>query len=239
MQKLFTSESVTEGHPDKICDQISDAVLDDVIRQDPYSRVACETAVNTGLVLVMGEISTNAYVDIQKIVRNTVAEIGFNDASMGFDAKTCGIIVSIDEQSPDIALGVDNALEAKEGGQHEVGAGDQGMMFGYACNETAEYMPMPINLAHKLALRLACVRKSGELAYLCPDGKSQVTVEYVDGKPVHINTVVISTQHRASVEQKKLHDEVLETVILPTLPKDMVDTLRGGRSTGRQRPYGT
>jgi len=223
LQKLFTSESVTEGHPDKICDQISDAVLDDVIRQDPYSRVACETAVNTGLVLVMGEISTNAYVDIQKIVRNTVAEIGFNDASMGFDAKTCGIIVSIDEQSPDIALGVDNALEAKEGGNHEVGAGDQGMMFGYACNETEDYMPMPINLAHKLTRRLACVRKSGELNYLCPDGKSQVTVEYVDGKPVHINTVVISTQHRASVEQKKLHDEVLETVIMPTLPKDMVD----------------
>ena len=208
-KRLFTSESVTEGHPDKICDQISDAVLDALIAQDPMSRVACETAITTGLVLVMGEITTEGYVDIQKTVRDTIREIGYTRAKYGFDADTCGVIVALDEQSADIALGVDKALEAKEGKSAaddlSVGAGDQGMMFGYATNETPELMPYPISLAHKLTKKLAEVRKNGTLSYLRPDGKSQVTVEYDEnGKPVHLHAVVLSTQHDPDVTQEKL-----------------------------------
>lgn len=230
MEKLlFTSESVTEGHPDKMCDQISDAILDALLEQDPMSRVACETCTTTGLVMVMGEITTNAYVDIQKIVRDTVAEIGYTRAKYGFDATTCGVITAIDEQSPDIAMGVDKALEAKENKITEaeldaIGAGDQGMMFGYASNETEEYMPYPIYLAHKLARRLTQVRKDGTLTYLRPDGKTQVTVEYDEaGKPVRLDAVVLSTQHDDVVTQEQIHGDIKKYVFDEILPAEMVD----------------
>lgn len=230
MEKLlFTSESVTEGHPDKICDQISDAVLDELLKQDPESRVACETAVTTGLVLVMGEISSKAEINIQKIVRDTILEIGYDDTAKGFDGNTCGVMVALDEQSPDIAMGVDKALEAKQKTMTEaeieaIGAGDQGMMFGYASNETEEYMPYPIALAHKLALRLTQVRKNGTLAYLRPDGKTQVTVEYDEnGKPVHLDAVVLSTQHDADITQEQIHEDIKKYVFDEVLPKNLVD----------------
>ena len=226
---LFTSESVTEGHPDKICDQISDAILDALMEQDPMSRVACETAITTGLVLVMGEITTKAYVDIQKIVRDTVREIGYTRGKYGFDAENCGVITAIDEQSADIALGVDKALEAKEHQMTDseldaIGAGDQGMMFGFASNETEEYMPYPIALAHKLARQLAKVRKDGTLTYLRPDGKSQVTVEYdKEGKPVRLDAVVLSTQHDPEVTQEQIHEDIKKYVFDPVLPEEMID----------------
>ncbi len=228
-RRLFTSESVTEGHPDKMCDQISDAVLDALLEQDPMSRVACETAVTTGLVLVMGEITTNAYVDIQKIVRDTVREIGYTRGKFGFDADTCGVITAINEQSPDIARGVDQALEARENQMSDdeieaIGAGDQGMMFGYACNETEEYMPYPIMLAHKLVRQLTKVRKDGTLPYLRPDGKSQVTVEYDEnGKPIRLDTVVLSTQHDPDVSQEQIYADIRKYVFDEILPQDMVD----------------
>lgn len=230
MEKLFfTSESVTEGHPDKICDQISDSVLDALLEQDPMSRVACETAVTTGLVLVMGEITSKAQIDIQSIVRNTIREIGYDQSEKGFDCDTCGVMVALDKQSTDIAQGVDKALESRENSMSEaeieaIGAGDQGMMFGYATNETEEYMPYPIALAHKLTLRLTSVRKDGTLPYLRPDGKSQVTVEYDEaGKPIHINTVVISTQHDAEITQDQIHEDIKKFVIDAVLPKELVD----------------
>ncbi|HZJ83749.1 MAG TPA: methionine adenosyltransferase [Clostridia bacterium] len=219
-KKLFTSESVTEGHPDKICDQISDAVLDAILEQDPYARVACETAVTTGLVLVMGEITTQCYVDIPKIVRETIKEIGYTRAKFGFDSETCAVMTSIDEQSPDIAMGVDKSLE---GDAESMGAGDQGMMFGFACNETPELMPMAISLAHKLTLRMAKVRKEELLSYLRPDGKSQVTIEYEDGKPVRVDTVVISSQHSEDIDQATLKDDVIKHIIQPIIPKDLLD----------------
>ena len=226
---LFTSESVTEGHPDKICDQISDAILDALIREDPMSRVACETCVTTGLVLVMGEITTKAYVDIQQIVRETVNEIGYNRAKYGFDGSTCAVLTAIDEQSADIALGVDNALEVKENEMDDeeldrIGAGDQGMMFGYASDETPEYMPYPIALAHKLTRRLAEVRKNGTLKYLRPDGKSQVTIEYNENhEPVRIDTVVLSTQHNETVSLEELKEDIRREVFEPVLPKELLD----------------
>ena len=226
---LFTSESVTEGHPDKMCDQISDAILDALMEQDPMSRVACETCTTTGLVMVMGEITTSAYVDIQKIVRDTVREIGYTRGKYGFDADTCGVITAIDEQSPDIALGVDKALEAKENSMSEeeldaIGAGDQGMMFGYAADETEEYMPYPIALAHKLARRLTEVRKNGTLPYLRPDGKTQVTVEYSEpGVPKRLDAVVLSTQHNPEVSQEQIHADVKKYIFDEILPADMVD----------------
>ena len=225
MRSFFTSESVTEGHPDKICDQISDAVLDAILAEDPDARVACETAVTTGMVLVMGEISTSSYVDIPKIARETIREIGYDRAKYGFDADTCAVITSIDEQSPDIALGVDRALEYKEGAaadEKETGAGDQGMMFGYACDETPELMPLAISLAHRLAKRLTEVRKSGELPYLLPDGKTQVTVEYDDGVPKRIDAVVVSSQHSAGVELSTIREDVRIHVIEPVLG-DLLD----------------
>ncbi|MCQ2550179.1 MAG: methionine adenosyltransferase [Lachnospiraceae bacterium] len=227
-KRLFTSESVTEGHPDKICDNISDAVLDALMAQDPNSRVACETSITTGLVLVMGEITTKANIDIQKIVRDTITEIGYDDSAKGFDANTCGVIVALDKQSADIAMGVDKALEAKENQMSDadieaIGAGDQGMMFGYATNETEEYMPYPIALAHKLTKKLTEVRKNGTLPYLRADGKSQVTVEYDEnGKPVAINAVVISTQHAAEVTQEQIHEDIRKYVIDPVIPQDLV-----------------
>ena len=226
---LFTSESVTEGHPDKMCDQISDAILDALLEQDPMSRVACETACTTGMVMVMGEITTNAYVDIQKIVRETVREIGYDRAKYGFDCDTCGVITAIDEQSADIALGVDKALEAKENSMSEeeldaIGAGDQGMMFGFASNETEEYMPYPIALAHKLARQLTKVRKDGTLNYLRPDGKTQVTVEYDEnGKPFRLDAVVLSTQHDDQVSQEQIHKDIKKYVFDEILPAEMVD----------------
>lgn len=227
-RKLFTSESVTEGHPDKVCDQISDAVLDAILEQDPMGRVACEVSATTGLVLVMGEITTECYVDIPKIVRQTIEEIGYTRAKFGFDSETCGVITSINEQSPDIALGVNKALEAKKGEMTEdeveaIGAGDQGMMFGFACDETPELMPMPISLAHKLARRLAQVRKDGTLDYLRPDGKTQVTVEYIDDKPVRVDTVVISTQHHPDVDHDTIERDMIEHVIKPIIPAHMLD----------------
>ena len=226
---LFTSESVTEGHPDKMCDQISDAILDALLEQDPMSRVACETATTTGLVMVMGEITTKGYVDIQKVVRNTVREIGYDRAKYGFDCDTCGVIVALDEQSPDIAMGVDKALEAKENKMTDeeleaIGAGDQGMMFGYATNETDEYMPYPIYLAHKLARQLTKVRKDGTLRYLRPDGKTQVTVEYDEnGKPSRLDAVVLSTQHDEEVTQEQIHKDIKKYVFDEILPAEMVD----------------
>jgi S-adenosylmethionine synthetase len=228
LRRLFTSESVTEGHPDKIADQISDAVLDAIIAKDPYARVACETSVTTGLVLVIGEITTNCYVDIPKIVRDTIRDIGYTRAKFGFDCDTCSVLTSIDEQSPDIAQGVDKALEAKTGdlsdaGIEAIGAGDQGMMFGYATNETPEYMPLPISLAHKLTKRLSETRKSKELAYLRPDGKSQVTVEYENGKPVRVDTVVISTQHRPDISLNNIRQDVIEKIIKPVIPSGFLD----------------
>ncbi|MBR1773295.1 MAG: methionine adenosyltransferase [Eubacterium sp.] len=228
-KRFFTSESVTEGHPDKICDQISDAILDELIKQDPNSRVACETTCTTGMVMVMGEITTNAYVDIQKIVRETVREIGYTRAKYGFDADTCGVITAIDEQSADIAMGVDKALEARENIMSDeeieaIGAGDQGLMFGYASNETPELMPYPISLAHKLALKLTEVRKNGTLDYLRPDGKTQVTIEYDEnGEPARIDAVVLSTQHSDSVTQEQIHADIKKYVFDPVLPADMID----------------
>jgi len=226
---LFTSESVTEGHPDKMCDQISDAILDALMEQDPMSRVACETCTTTGLVMVMGEITTNAYVDIQKIVRDTVREIGYTRGKYGFDADTCGVITAIDEQSADIALGVDKALEAKENKMSEeeiaaIGAGDQGMMFGYASDETPELMPYPISLAHKLARKLTEIRKDGTLKYLRPDGKTQVTVEYDEnGTPKRLDAVVLSTQHDPDVTQEQIHEDIKKYVFDPIIPEGMVD----------------
>ena len=228
-KRLFTSESVTEGHPDKMCDQISDAILDALVAQDPMSRVACETATTTGMVLVMGEITTNAYVDIQKIVRDTVKEIGYTRGKYGFDAETCGVITAIDEQSTDIAMGVDKALEAKEHTMSEeeidaIGAGDQGMMFGYASEETPEYMPYPIELAHKLSRRLTEVRKNGTLPYLRPDGKTQVTVEYDEnGVPSRLDAVVLSTQHDPEVTQEQIHKDIKKYVFDAIIPEGMVD----------------
>ena len=221
---LFTSESVTEGHPDKICDQISDAVLDAILEQDPDGRVACETAVTTGMVLVMGEISTKCYVDIPKIAREVIRDIGYDRAKFGFDCDTCGIITSIDEQSGDIALGVDRALEAKEAGitEEDNGAGDQGMMFGFACDDTPELMPMPISLAHKLAKRLAQVRKDGTLPYLRPDGKSQVTIEYEDDRPVAVETIVVSNQHSPDVPMEQLRADIKREVIDAIVPKELM-----------------
>ncbi|MBO5416347.1 MAG: methionine adenosyltransferase [Clostridia bacterium] len=223
---LFTSESVTEGHPDKISDKISDAILDEMLRQDPMSRVACETFCTTGLVSVMGEITTNAYVDIQSVVRNTVREIGYTRAKYGFDCDSCAVISSIHEQSPDIAMGVDKSLEAKEGADtdgFDTGAGDQGLMFGFACDETEELMPLPISLAHKLAMKLTQVRKNGTLDYLRPDGKTQVTVEYHDDTPVRVDTVVISSQHSYAVELSQIREDIIKYVINTTVPAELMD----------------
>nr|WP_173361719.1 methionine adenosyltransferase [Desulfitobacterium hafniense] len=227
-KKLFTSESVTEGHPDKICDQISDAILDAIFAKDPNARVACETSVTTGLVLVSGEITTNCYVDIPSTVRQTIREIGYTRAKYGFDADTCAVLTSIGEQSADIALGVDRALEAKNGEMSEeeieaIGAGDQGMMFGYATNETESYMPLAIDLAHRLARRLSEVRKSDILDYLRPDGKTQVTVEYEDNRPVRIDTIVISTQHHPEATQERIRRDLLEHVVFPVVPSELLD----------------
>ena len=226
-KRLFTSESVTEGHPDKVCDAISDAILDACMEQDPMSRVACETACCTGFVLITGEITTNAYVDMQKIVRDTVKEIGYTKSEYGFDGNTCAVLCAIDEQSSDIAMGVDKALEAKKGDLKDdldTGAGDQGMMFGYATNETEEFMPYPISLAHKLALQLTKVRKDGTLKYLRPDGKSQVSVEYDEnGKPIRLEAVVLSTQHDEDVTQEQIHEDIKKYVFDPVLPKELID----------------
>ena len=238
MRKFFTSESVTEGHPDKICDQISDAVLDAIIAKDPQARVACETACTAGLILVMGEITTTTYADIQGIVRDTVREIGYYSSEKCFDANTCGVITAIHEQSPDIAMGVNKALEAKEGemtDKYDTGAGDQGMVFGFACNETKELMPLPISLAQHMAKKLTEVRKNGTLPYLRADGKTQVTVEYDDGKPVRVDAVVVSSQHAADVSLDKIRDDIIREVIIPTVPKEFMDenTKRFVNPTGR------
>ena len=225
-KKFFTSESVTEGHPDKICDQISDAILDALLEADPMSRVACETTTTTGIVTVMGEITTRAHIDIQSIIRETVREIGYDRAKYGFDCDTCAIVNMIHGQSPDIALGVDKSLEAKEGeitDSFDTGAGDQGLMFGYACDETPELMPLPISLAHKLAIRLTKVRRDGTLPYLRPDGKTQVTVEYDDGKPVRIDAIVVSSQHDPDVSLDKIREDIINNVIVPTIPSELLD----------------
>ena len=225
-REFFTSESVTEGHPDKMADQISDSILDAILAKDKNARVACETLVTTGMVHVVGEISTTCYVDIPHIVRETIRSIGYTRAKYGFDCDTCGVLVSLDEQSPDIAMGVDDALEKKEGNTDQfdtIGAGDQGMMFGYATNETDDYMPLPVSLAHRLARRLASVRKDGTLSYLRPDGKTQVTVEYEDGKPVRIDTIVISAQHSPEITREQIEKDLLEFVIKPELPQGLFD----------------
>ena len=224
MRKFFTSESVTEGHPDKICDQISDAILDAMLAQDPNSRVACETFCTTGLVTIMGEITTNARVDVTRIARDTIKDIGYDRAKYGFDGETCGVITAIHEQSADIALGVDKSAEEKSGeSENDHGAGDQGLMFGYACNETEELMPLPISLAHKLAKRLTKVRKDGVLPYLRPDGKTQITVEYVDNKPVRIEAIVVSSQHSAEISLDTIRKDIIDNVILPIVPNEMID----------------
>lgn len=226
MRALFTSESVTEGHPDKICDQVSDAILDAILENDPNARVACETAVTTGMVMVMGEITTKCYVDIPKVVRKTIEDIGYVRAKYGFDSDTCAVLTSIDEQSGDIAMGVDEALESKSGQMENVdaiGAGDQGMMFGFATNETEEYMPLPISMAHKLSRRLSEVRKNGTLEYLRSDGKTQVTVEYEDNKPVRIDTIVISTQHGPEITREQIEKDLMENVIKPVVPSELLD----------------
>ena len=220
---LFTSESVTEGHPDKVCDQISDAILDAHLAQDPMARVACETIAAPNLVLVMGEITSKADVDYEKIIRKTIADIGYRDGACGFDAATCRVMLELNQQSPDIAMGVGNALEGRAEGKMDIGAGDQGMMFGFACDETEEFMPMPIALAHRLTRRLSEVRKSGELPYLRPDGKSQVTVEYLDGKPVRVDAIVLSTQHSADADQETIRRDLIERVVRPTIPANLLD----------------
>ncbi len=220
---LFTSESVTEGHPDKICDQISDAVLDAILEQDPMARVACETATTTGMVLCMGEISTTAYVDIPGIARSVIQEIGYDRAKYGFDASTCSVLTAIDEQSPDIAMGVNDALESRATDEHETGAGDQGMMFGFACDETSELMPLPISLAHKLTMKLAAVRKEKKLRYLRPDGKAQVTVEYDGYRPIRVDTVVVSTQHAPEIPSEQIAADIMTYVIRPVIPAELLD----------------
>jgi len=223
MRRLFTSESVTEGHPDKMCDQISDAVLDAILKQDPQARVACETFATTGMITVMGEITTSSYVDINAIVRKTVVEIGYDSPEKSFNGNTCAVMTAIHEQSPDIAMGVNDALETRNGGNAaDIGAGDQGMMFGYACSETPERMPLPIALSHRLAIRLAQVRKDGTLPFLYPDGKTQVTVEYADGKPAAVDTVVISAQHAADTDMGELRSEIEAKVILPVIPRELM-----------------
>ena len=223
LRKLFTSESVTEGHPDKICDQISDAVLDEILAQDPYARVACETCTTTGIVMVMGEVTTTATYRVDDIVRKVVCDIGYDRAKYGFDGNTCAVLTALHGQSPDIAQGVDSALEGRAQGDKDIGAGDQGMMFGYACDETPEYMPMPIALAHRITRRLSQARRSGELTWLRPDGKSQVTVEYEDEKPVRVDTVVVSTQHAPEVDQETITREIIEKVVRTSVPAELID----------------
>ncbi len=223
MRMLFTSESVTEGHPDKICDQISDAVLDAILAQDPYAHVACECCTTTGLIVIMGEITTNCYVPFDKIARQKVVEIGYDRAKYGFDGHCCAVMVSVDEQSSDIAMGVNNALEGRQEDAHDIGAGDQGMMFGYACNETPEYMPMAIAMAHRVTRKLSEVRKNGTLPYLRPDGKAQITVEYEDGQPVRIDTVVLSTQHAPEIEHDQIEKDMIEKVIREAIPAELLD----------------